>query len=89
MAVMEHRTSFALDEETLSRMSRLATLWQVSKAEVVRRAIEKAEHEALADRNSCLTRLKEYHSQGSLVAEAANAYLDQLAQDRGTWRGQP
>jgi predicted DNA-binding protein len=86
---MEHRTSFALDEETLARLGRLAALWQTSKAEVVRRAIEKAEREAMADRNGRLTRLKDYQSQGSLVAEAANDYLDQLAQDRSTWRGQP
>lgn len=89
MAIMEHRTSFALDEETLSRLGRLAALWQTSKAEVVRRAIEKAEREAMTDRNGRLTRLKDYQSQGNLVAEAANAYLDQLAEDRSTWRGQP
>jgi predicted DNA-binding protein len=89
MAVMEHRTSFALDEETLARLGRLAALWQISKAEVVRRAIEKAEKEAMADRNGRLARLKDYQSQGTMVAEAANAYLDQLAEDRNSWRGQP
>ena len=43
MPAMTHRTTFALDESTAQRLKRLATLWQVSQAEVVRRSVEKAE----------------------------------------------
>lgn len=44
MATMIHRTTFALDESTASRLKRLAARWQVSQAEVVRRCLEKTEN---------------------------------------------
>ena len=43
MPTMIHRTTFALDDSTASRLKRLAARWQVSQAEVVRRSVEKAE----------------------------------------------
>jgi hypothetical protein len=43
IAIMTHRTSFALDELTAQRNKRLATRWNVSQAEVVRRSLEKNE----------------------------------------------
>ncbi len=43
MATMTHRTSFALDKATAERIKRLATRWNVSQAEVVRRSLEKTE----------------------------------------------
>jgi predicted transcriptional regulator len=43
MAVMTHRTTFSLDAETMRRLKRLAARWQVSQAEVVRRAVAEAE----------------------------------------------
>jgi len=41
MAIMIHRSTFALDDITIQRPKRLAVRWQVSQAEVVRRALEK------------------------------------------------
>jgi len=46
MATMTHRTTFALDETTAQRLKRLARRWNVSQAEVVRRAVDQAEKEA-------------------------------------------
>ena len=43
MPEMTHRTTFALDEATAQRLKRLATRWEVSQAEVVRRSVEQAE----------------------------------------------
>jgi hypothetical protein len=43
MQTMTHRTTFALDEVTAQRLKRLATCWDVSQAEVVRRSVEQAE----------------------------------------------
>ncbi|NJL70296.1 MAG: ribbon-helix-helix protein, CopG family [Candidatus Competibacteraceae bacterium] len=40
---MTHRTTFALDDSTASRLKRLAARWKVSQAEVVRRSVEKAD----------------------------------------------
>lgn len=48
MAIMTHRTTFALDEPTARRLKRLATRWQVSQAEVVRRSLEQAEQAEVA-----------------------------------------
>ena len=46
MQTMTHRTTFALDGTTASRLRRLSALWQVSQAEVVRRSLEQAEKQA-------------------------------------------
>lgn len=43
---MTHRTTFALDEATAQRLKRLATRWNVSQAEVVRRSVDLAERHA-------------------------------------------
>jgi len=85
MAIMEHRTSFALDEITIRRLRKLAGLWQVSQAEVVRRAIEKAEAEATTETDTALKRLRSYHDQGGLDAGKASAYLDEVAENRADW----
>ena len=46
MAYTLTRTSMALDHGTLRALAELADLWQVSKAEVMRRAVKRARHEA-------------------------------------------
>jgi predicted DNA-binding protein len=82
---MEHRTSFALDEATIKRLRRLSETWGVSQAEVVRRAIEKAdtsEKEGIASRVGIL---RSYQDQGGLAAEKAEAYLADLAEQRAEW----
>lgn len=50
MKRMIHRTTFALDSETLGRLRRLSKAWRVSQAAVVRRAIAAAD-EAAIDRD--------------------------------------
>lgn len=39
---MIHRCTFALDESTTARIRHLATVWDVSQAEVIRRAVANA-----------------------------------------------
>ncbi len=85
MAVMEHRTSFALDEVTISRLRHLSELWRVSQAEVVRRAVERAEAQARGEIAERLERLRAFHSRGGLAAERAEAYLADVAADRAEW----
>jgi len=46
MPAMTHRTTFALDDATAQRLKRLATRWNVSQAEVVRRSVDLAERHA-------------------------------------------
>ncbi len=87
MKTMTERTTFALDRCTVGRLRRLSSAWHVSQAEVVRRAIALAEvsarHEADASDS-----LRKLHAAGNtLVREAADAYLDELASARRNWRG--
>ena len=43
MPIMVHRTTFSLDEATVSRIRQLAAQWKVSQAEVIRRVVASAE----------------------------------------------
>jgi predicted transcriptional regulator len=83
MSNTSHRTSFALDELTMRRLRRLAKVWSVSLAEVVRRAVEQAERDE-GTRNP-LDRLRAYHDLGGLDAEKANAWLEEVAENRTEW----
>jgi hypothetical protein len=85
MAVMEHRTSFALDEATIIRLRKLAGIWHISQAEVVRRAIEKAEAEATSRTDAALERLGSYHERGGLDSCKATTYLEEVAENRADW----
>jgi Arc/MetJ-type ribon-helix-helix transcriptional regulator len=85
MTVMEHRTSFALDEATILRLRRLAGIWRVSQAEVVRKAIKKADEEVDEKSAALVDRLRAYHGQGGIDADAADSYLDEVAENRADW----
>ena len=87
MKEMTHRTTFALDTATARRLKQLAATWQVSQAEVVRRAVAMAEeaHHGSQDPASLLRAL---HASGKgLAREQAEAYLAQVREDRRSWRG--
>ena len=86
MAVMTHRTTFALDADTAARIKRLAECWRVSQAEVVRRAVASAEEQLRPDPAA---RLRDLHATGQgLDLLKADAYLAQVHRDREHWRGQ-
>lgn len=86
MATMTHRTTFALDGETMSRLKKLAVRWQVSQAEVVRRALSQAESLPDTQRPDMLARLKSYHAASTPDTAKADAYLAQARADRKRWR---
>jgi len=85
MAVMTQRTTFALDEATIRRLKRLSKLWRISQAEVVRRAVERAERESDEKNPDPLVRLKAYHAAGGLDAGKAAEYLGEVAESRADW----
>ncbi len=88
MAMMTHRTTFALDEETAQRLKRLSAKWNVSQAEVVRRSLKQAETEREPDKDP-VEMLRQLHEQGGgLVAEEAASYLSEMREDRKQWRRQ-
>ena len=87
MKTMTHRTTFALDEATASRLRRLASLWRVSQAEVVRRAVADAETASEESRPDPIALLAELHASGQgLAPEVADSYLREVREDREEWR---
>lgn len=87
MSQMTHRTTFALDKATATRLKRLAALWRVSQAEVVRRALAQAEATSNATAPDPVASLRALHAQGQgLDAERAKAYLNEVREDRELWR---
>ena len=87
---MTHRTSFALDSTTAARLRRLAAVWQVSQAEVVRRAVALASDQNDAKRPDPAAVLRELHASGKgLVREDAMAYVAESRANRADWRHEP
>lgn len=82
---MSHRTTFALDEATIGRLKRLADLWSVSQAEVVRRSVAMAERQARQEELDLPARLEAWYGKGGLDAERARLWLDEVAQGREEW----
>lgn len=89
MSQMVHRTTFALDRVTAKRLKRLAALWKVSQAEVVRRAVAQAEAAASPAKPDPVALLRELHAAGQgLDIGRANAYLSEVRESREYWRGE-
>ncbi|NBV84835.1 MAG: hypothetical protein EBS01_00895 [Verrucomicrobia bacterium] len=87
MATMTHRTTFALDGATMTRIKNLATLWKVSQAEVVRRAVSIAQSPATA--SSPKNEFEKFLRAGNgLNPKIAGEYLEEVREDRQMWRGE-
>lgn len=85
MSSSKHRTSFALDDETIRLLRHLAVQWRVSQAEAVRRAVRQAAEADRSDAVGLKLRLENYRRAGRITAEAAEAYLSALDIDRAAW----
>lgn len=89
MATMTHRTTFALDHDTVRRLKKLAARWQVSQAEVVRRALAQAESQPEPEKPDPAALLRNLHASGQgLDSQKAELYLTQVYEDRRDWRGE-
>jgi hypothetical protein len=87
MATMTHRTTFALDQETMEKLRKLSSHWKVSLAEAVRRAVAQAESQEKAQRPNPVEMLQQLHDSGqSLDPKKAKTYLAQVYEDRRHWR---
>jgi hypothetical protein len=87
MAIMTHRTTFALDGATMTRIKNLAALWKVSQAEVVRRAVAIAQSPAPA--SSPKIAFENFLRSGNgMDPEIAGQYLEEVREDRKMWRGE-
>ena len=87
MGTMTYRTTFALDGVSARLLKELSARWQVSQAEVVRRALAQAERQTSSAPAQPLARLKQYHAEGGLDRRQAEAYLARVYQERKHWRG--
>ena len=87
MSFSKHRTSFALDEQTMERLRRLSARWNVSQAEVVRRAVEIAENQDRNAGSEVREQLQSYRASGRMKPDEADAYLAEVREDRRQWRG--
>ncbi|MCK5675360.1 MAG: hypothetical protein KAH95_18400 [Spirochaetales bacterium] len=85
MVKMNRRTTFALDEETILRLKKLAAIWHVSQAEVVRKAIKRAEREFNTGNRDKLDLLRQFHERDEIKIEVADTYLDEVAENRSSW----
>ena len=85
MVTTKHRTSFALDEETIRRIQQLAAQWHVSQAEVVRRAVRMTVEGERSDADQLRERLNRYQESGRMTAETADQYLVEVSADRAGW----
>jgi len=83
---MNRRTTFSLDSKTIDRIKQLAAHWHVSQAEVVRRAVERTEQDTLKADEYVLQSLREYREGGGIAREKADEYLQEIYEDRETWR---
>ncbi|MBE2181654.1 MAG: hypothetical protein IAE97_14405 [Chthoniobacterales bacterium] len=84
---MTYRTTFALDETTAWRLKRLAKLWNVSQAEVVRRSVERSDLTAQTAGSDPVALLHALHAKGGGVAKAeADRWIAEIDEDRKNWR---
>jgi Arc/MetJ-type ribon-helix-helix transcriptional regulator len=81
MANMTERITLTFDKETRQRLQTLVARWRVSQAEVVRRAVARAE-EAERMASDPVADLLPFHAQGGLDAARFSGYLEQLQEDR-------
>jgi hypothetical protein len=87
MATMTYRTTFSLDESTVVRIKNLAALWDVSQAEVIRRAVSGAQ--AAASTPSQATAFQNFLQSGNgLNANIASQYLEEVRESRKRWRNE-
>ena len=88
MAVMTHRTTFALDGPTVRRLKRLASRWKVSQAEVIRRAVAQAEVQPDPLPDDPVSMLRRLHESSEAIdPKRAESYLAEVYADRKRWRG--
>ena len=83
-----YRTSFALDLETAGRLRRLSATWQVSQAEVVRRALALAETSGPRSEDAASLLRKLHEQNEGLTRETAEDYLSAVRANRTQWRGE-
>lgn len=78
------RTSMALDDFTIQALKDLSERWNISKAEVIRRAVRQLKQQAEKEdqKPSPLEALQWLQQGGGLVAEEAEAFRTEIKEGR-------
>lgn len=84
MAITSVRSTYSLDVETMRRIENLAGRWDVSKSEVLRRAIKMAHDETAGAERVAL--LRELQQRASLTSEQVDAWVADVRAERDAWR---
>ena len=77
------RTSMSLDQETLGALESLATKWNTSKSEVIRRAVRKVkEDEAMKASRMTPIQAMEWLQENGITQEQADTMKDEIRLER-------
>jgi predicted transcriptional regulator len=84
MAITSVRSTYSLDVETMRRIDNLARRWEVSKSEVLRRAIRMADEQSAGSER--VTLLRELQRNANLTAEQVETWVAEVRAERDHWR---
>ncbi len=83
MAKLTIRSTFALDQETVAALDRLARRWEMSKSEVLRRIVDAAARvEEVDSAADALAALDEVQTRLALTEEQAKAWIAEIRAER-------
>jgi len=83
MAITSVRSTYSLDMETMRRIDNLAGRWNVSKSEVLRRAIKMADDETAGAERVGL--LRELQRRANLSSAQVEAWVADVRAERDAW----
>lgn len=84
MAIMTVRSTYSLDVETMKLIESLARRWDVSKSEVLRRAVRMAhEQSATSERLGAFRRLQ---ASMNLTTAQADEWVAEIRAERDAWQ---
>jgi hypothetical protein len=84
MATTSVRSTYSLDLETMRRIENLARRWDVSKSEVLRRALRMADDQSAGAER--LTLFRELQRRANLNSEQVDAWVAEVRAERDAWR---
>jgi predicted transcriptional regulator len=84
MAITTVRSTYSLDVDTMKRIESLARRWDVSKSEVLRRAIRMADDQSAGAERVGL--LRELQRRANLTPERVDAWVADVRAERDAWR---
>lgn len=88
MAIPKIKATYSLDVETVRALEATARRWQVSKSEVLRRAIHAVAEETFSERNDCLAALDKLQESLGLDRDEASRWQQRVTSERHAYSRQ-